>query len=196
MQELFYEETCLLQDDKKQAKKYNFFNICSLISFILLGVWVVAILFFVDLSQFTDENTVFLVLMLVLPTLALIAMGVLFGVLKGRFYLEYDYTFISGSVRIAKIIKNTKRKLIYKFEASDVEKIGKYDSEFYNEYVNGGHKPIYLTSNRVAAENKDFNYMLVNTSHGKKLLVFECTKNWILSVVKYAGMTKLERGYK
>jgi hypothetical protein len=59
-----------------------------------------------------------------------------------------------------------------------------------------GVSKVFLTSNVVASEGKDFYYLLVNTDLGKKLLVFECTELFMVNVLKFSNRSILEEDYK
>ena len=136
-------------------------------------------------------------LLLFLPAVVFLLVGLFFGYFKNKFYNEYDYSFITGSIRISKIIANRKRKLIYNFDAKNIEKIGYYDSETYNKYQKSpGVKCVYLTSNQTPAEGKDFFYIVANVKGSKKLMLLECSKNMIRAFIKFTGISVLERGFK
>ena len=96
-----------------------------------------------------------------IPLALFLVSGILLGRLKDKFYVDYDYTFISGTIRFSKVIKNIKRKFIVSFDTSDIEKIGKYGSETYKRYsIMPGVKTQILTSNNVAEDNKEFFYIV------------------------------------
>ena len=131
-----------------------------------------------------------------LPVIIFIVLGIVSGLIKNRFYIDYDYTFISGEVRISKVIKEIKRYDVLSFDTKNIEKIGKYDSQTYKKYDNtpGITKKIF-TSNTVAEDEKDFFYMVVNKD-GKNLYIFECTEKFITSVLKFSNRNVIEEDYK
>lgn len=194
MQELFYEETVNIKNADSQLKKFTTFRILSIISYALLFLWVFIVYFTAGINV---ENPVPDILLLLFPAIFLLLLGLSFGILKNKFCVEYDYSFISGTIRVSRIIANLKRKNIYDFEFRNIEKVGYYDSETYNKYQKSpGVKSVYLTSNRTPMENKDFYYLAVNLKDGKKLMLIECTKSFIMAIVRFTGMTVLERGFK
>ena len=194
MQELFYEETVNIKNADSQLKKFTTFRILSIISYALLFLWVFIVYFTAGINV---ENPVPDILLLLFPAIFLLLLGLSFGILKNKFCVEYDYSFISGTIRVSRSIANLKRKNIYDFEFRNIEKVGYYDSETYNKYQKSpGVKSVYLTSNRTPMENKDFYYLAVNLKDGKKLMLIECTKSFIMAIVRFTGMTVLERGFK
>lgn len=194
MQEIFFEETAELINSEKQSRKYKTFQILSYVMFGLILVWIFAILAFAFIDV---DNPGKDLILLISPMVFLLIMGIIFGLLKNKFFVEYDYTFVSGSVKFAKIIARKKRKLFYKFETTKIEKIGHYDSETFNQYLKvPSIKVVYMTPNKIASEGKSLFYMVVNHEKGKKLMVLECSKTFIVSVIRYTGMMVLERGFK
>ena len=69
-----------------------------------------------------------------IPVAIFLIAGLLFGKYRNTLYVEYDYTFVSGSIRVSKVIKNTKRYFVIKFDTFNIEKIGRYNSATYKKY--------------------------------------------------------------
>ena len=166
-------------------------KIMSIISYVLLGFWCYICIFFAPLDQ-----GIFSVLFILIPMAMFITSGVVLGKLKNRFYVDYDYIFVSGSIRFSKVIKNINRKFIVKFECSDIEKIGKIGSGTFNKY-NGmpDIKRMILTSNAEPDEGKDFFYIVANVEEEKKLFILECTETFMVNVLKFSRKTVLEEDY-
>lgn len=190
MQELFYEECALVQNAQSSTKKYNFFKGISIFFYCLIIIWTVA---FVYLYVLDVNNLVFHFIFYLLPTAVFLASAILFGIFKNRFYVDYDYTFISGEIRVSKVIKNVKRRFIIAFDTSCIEKLGLYASKtfaYYGEMV-GINKQIF-TQNDLPAENKDFYYIVANVNGQKQLMIFECTETFIKNILKFSKKTVLE----
>jgi len=194
MPELFYEETVNVQNADSQLKKFKTFRTLSIISYTLLFLWLFIVYFAAGINT---ENPLPDIILLLFPAIILFMLGLSFGLLKNKFCVEYDYSFISGTIRVSRVIANLKRKNIYDFEFRKIEKIGYYDSETYNKYQKSpGVKCVYLTANKTPMENKDFYYIVANLKDGKKLMLIECTKSFIMAIIRFTGMTVLERGFK
>lgn len=193
MQETFYEESSNQRDVGSGKTKYYIFKVLSIISYIFVGLW--ALMFFI-FFEFKGNILLNLVIALI-PFAMFLASGILLGRFKDRFYVDYDYTFITGTIRFSKVIKNIKRKHIVSFETSDIEKIGKYGSETFNRYsLMPGIKSVVLTSNSIADENKEFYYIVANVNGEKKIYILECTETFIVNVLKFSKRSVLDEALK
>ena len=199
MKELFYEESAKTRNEKSAKTKFYIFKTLSVISYLLVGVWAFVIYIGFDLRVFNESAlTIILSLLYYLFPLALfIVSGVVLGKIKNRFYVDYDYTFVSGSVRISKVIKNYKRKTEIVFDASTIEQLGKVGSATYEKYyATPGIKKLLLTPNTEAEEGKGFYYIVVNSEGSKKLLVLECTELLMANILKFSNKIVLEKDFK
>ena len=193
MQDVFYEETATLQDAVKLSKKFNLYRILSKACYIIFTLYAVfAFLFFVPNSR----NVLISVIFTILPAILILAMAIIFGKYKNSIYVEYDYTFISGSIRIAKVIKDIKRRTVIKFDTYNIEKIGYYNSLTYKKYecFAGINKQI-LTKNLTPLDNKNFYYVVVNVNGQKNLLIIECTQQFIVCILRFSKKSILEEGF-
>ncbi len=194
MQEVFYEESALLQKAKPAAIKYNILKIISIFSYVVFGIWLFFVIMF---YEFGEGNILLNILLALIPAALFFASGFIMGRFKNRFYVEYDYTFVTGSIRFSKVIKNSKRKFIIKFECSDVEKIGKIGSGTFEKYYSMPNiKRQILTSNAESAEGKDFYYIVANVDEEKHLFILECTEMFLVNILKMANKRILEEDYK
>lgn len=192
MKEVFYEESAVVSNAGVAKAKYNIFKGVSIASYVLMVIWISIIFLTMDLSQNLILNLIFYLVPLVLFFLS----GFLFGRFKNKLYVDYDYTFVTGSIRIAKVIKNIKRKFVLKFDASNIEKIGKYDSGTFNKYYSmPGVTKYTFTSNITADEGKEFYYIVANVDGDKKLMIFECTETFIVHILKFANKSVLEEEF-
>ncbi len=192
MQELFYEESSKTREERSAKTKYYIFKVLSVISYVFFGVWLFLFIMFYPFSGSAGQIILGMVFAL-LPAAMFLASGILLGKFKDKFYVDYDYTLISGTIRFSKVIKEIKRKHIVSFEASELEKIGKYGSELYEKYsIMPDVKTVILTSNVTPEENKDFYYMVVNKDGEKKMYVIECTETFIVNVLKFSKRTVVD----
>ena len=187
MQELLYEETSVSKNSKSEKTKYYLVLGLSFFSFLLALLGLYYVINFVNIK---DKNVVLTLLFNLIPAIIFLVLGIVLFKLKNRFCVDYDYIFVSGSIRVAKVIKNTKRKPVVKFECSQIEKIGPVNSKVYENYVNRRTlKILYLTSNNVPDENKNFYYIVANVNSQKQLFIFECSKTFIINVLKFSKMS-------
>ncbi len=189
MNEIYYEETATIKNEKSARLKYNILNILSIISYSIILIWI-----FIFLTTFIHVNFIVDILVFLIPTFIFVLIGFFLGRLKNKFYIEYDYAFVSGTIRIAKVIKTIKRKFLLEFDCSAIEKIGTYGSDTYNSYSKmPGIQMEILTQNDYPSENKDFYYIVANINAEKTILIFECTKTFIINVLKYSKKTVFEK---
>ena len=191
MQEIFYEESAEIINKTSGKVKYILCNIMSIISFILLAVW---ILFVVIGYEFS--NVLIDIILLLIPTVLFIVFGIFMAKLKNKFYVDFDYTFVSGSVRFSKVIMNKDRESIVQFETTDIEKLGYYGSNLYSKYENSPSviKEV-LTLNTQPNYDKDFYYIVVNLEGQKYLYILECTKTFIVNILKYSSKTIMDEEF-
>ncbi len=187
--EIFYEETTLINNPKSAKFKYNLINTLSIISYCFIFIWI-----FVYLNSFGHVNVIIDIIVFIIPTVIFVLIGLFIGRLKNRFYQEYDYTIVSDCVRIAKVIKGVKRKFLLEFNSYHIEKLGLYGSEtFYKYQQMPGVKIQILTPNEFPAKDKEFYYIVVNINSEKTILIFECTDVLIKNILKFAKKTVLEK---
>ncbi|MBR2498313.1 MAG: hypothetical protein IKB67_01180 [Clostridia bacterium] len=193
MKEVFYEESSLIQEQGTAKLKYNVFKILSILSYVIFGFWLFIVFWFFKLFS---GNIILNLIFVLIPAVIFFCSGLFLGRMKNKFYVDYDYTFVSGSIRFSKVIKNIKRKFIAKFDSSDIEKLGKYGSEVYEKYsVMTGIDKMILTSNNIASEGKEFFYLVVNKDAVKTLYVLECTETFIVNILKFANKGIIDDEY-
>ncbi len=190
--ELLYEECARTIDDVSAKRKFNTFKAFSILSYVIASIWFLAVWFFFNWNS--GGGIVFNIIIAFFPLALFVVGGIMFGKYKNKFYVDYDYIFISGTIQIAKIFNQAKRKEVLSFETRDIEKIGMYKSKTYDQYEKHvGIINSILTSNSTPDAKKDFYYMVVNCQSNKYLLVFECTETFIINVLKFTTKKVLEQ---
>ena len=193
MQEKFYEECAKVHNEKSAKRRYVILNIFSIFSYVLAGFWIV-----IDFGYliFISTDLFFKIVYMIFPLAFFITWGIVLGKLKDKMYVDYDYTFVTGSIRFSKVINNFKRKHIITFDFSMIEKIGKYGSKTYERYELMPDKKIkVLTSNSVAEDGKSFYYIVCNVSGIKYVFVLECTEVFIGNVINCSSRTVIEEDF-
>lgn len=189
MQELFYEETAAITDAGSAKTKYYVVKTLSVVSYIIAVAWLL-----INVLIFPLEGNVLLnILFATVPFVLFLASGILLGRIKDKFYVDYDYTFVTGSIRFSRVIKNVKRKSVLVFDTHNIEKIGRCGSNAFSRYAAmPDKKQIYLTSNTEPAEGKDFYYMVVNVNAQKYFLILECSELFLVNILKFTGKLVFE----
>lgn len=190
MNEIGYEETAFPYDYSRQKIYYI---ICRVITWL----FVLTAVFFGFLTIFSPiENNAWLFPLFFMVWSIL--MAVLITVLvKPRLYNCYDYIFVSGDVRVIKVVNTKKRKKVISFDSKDVYQVGRYESETYEKHRSMPNvKVIFAPSNRQEVEEKPKYYIAANVDGVKYLVVLECTEKFLRYVLQFAGKPVLEKDYK
>ena len=191
MQEIFCEESTMIQEEGKLKRRYRLLKTLSIFFFVLAFLWFL-LLFFWKVADF-QENLIGALVTFLAPLILFITTGVILFKKKDGVYLTFDYTFVSGDVIISKVSMNVKRFKVAKFDTKQIVRIGKYDSEVFNNYYNSPDiKTVILTKNNQPSPNKDFYYILASLTEGKRLFVLECSENFIKNILIYTGRKVLE----
>lgn len=183
MQEIFREETSIVQYDTTRALKYKLMIMVSISLY--LFAFIGFLLSFFNLPIYTT----------LIPAVIFCGLAIFLGIKKNNLYIDYDYTFVTGSIRFSKVINNKKRKSICKFEASDIEKIGNYNSQTFLLYKSRGNCNYLVLTSNINDEDKKFYYIVANFEGEKHLMVLECSEAFIIDVLKFASRSVLEKEF-
>ncbi len=192
MQEIYYEETTSLKNFRAEKIKHTIINVLSILSFVCAIFFAMLIFYNFDWRY---GNLLLNIIILALILGVFIAGGILLGILKNKFCVEYDYIFLNGTINIDKVIKGAKRKSQIEFSTSNILKIGKFCSDEYYKTTSDDTVDVKVfTSNDEPNTNKDFYYVLVASGGEKFIFVLECTKQFIVNLVKFSNKTVVEKG--
>ena len=201
MREIHYEETSRVNNEVKTNKRYKITMGVSYGSLVVGIFWLVFFINFCDFSKMHPSNVLLFIVELmfwILPIIIFIVLFIIFRKIGKKTYVEYDYSFLSGEVRVAKVPKNSYRKGVIRFQASSIDRIGKKDSKSYENFSSmPGVKKLKLTVNSLPSEGCSFYYMLIRHEGIKKLLIFDCSELFIANVLKFCNARAvLDRDYK
>lgn len=192
MQEIFIEESAALRDDKKAKRWYTVFSVISIVGFVL-AVLVLLFLFMLlfmpvdsETAESVDTSDVWVQLLILAVIIVLLFLtGVLFRIKRHNFYISYDYTYVSGELRIAKVIHDRKRKVLYRLTDEQLILIGRVGGDSYDKLKRSPDcKEDILTPNEETDDEKEFFYIQAATKVGKRLLVLECRPQFIATVYR------------
>ena len=204
--DVFYEESASCSNEIKEEKRYKIINAVSSITGVISILGLVLFLYFLILSigirPSTAEQKESYEAILSYGAVALIITAVLGGIsLLCRFYkrrlnVSYDYTFVSGELRISKVFNLTRRKLIAKIQAEDILQIGDADSSSYELLKsNPTTEQVFCSSNEMVADGKFFMYVYVAQLDGRKLFVLECRETLLIHILKFVKRGTLDAEY-
>lgn len=187
--DVFYEESSVADNAKKRATKYKIINFFSLF-FLVLAI----ITLFLVLSVPIEDGFAGVVFVVIQ---SLFFFGVWFLLRKWKMgvNVSYDYSFVSGELRISKVVNVNKRRLIARFDCSEIIQVGDADAPSFERFRGTpGVKTVFCTSNYEAADGKFFMYIYVEYS-GKKLFVLECREALLVNMLKFMKRTALDHDY-
>ena len=212
--DVLYEESAVNQKSKKAEKKYKILNVISWIVF-ALGIFCALIFFTLCLPYFLTSMDsappedvsvedwqgqiaggrgmgIFIIMQFVFFALV----WVMLYMLKKRVNISYDYTFVSGELRIAKVFNINRRKLVVRIDAAEILQLGDVDNESYDRLrADPGIKQEVVTPNEEPSEGKFFMYVLIGGSNGRKMYVLECREELLVNILKFAKRGTLESDY-
>ena len=191
MQEVFYEESVSTTNVSKNKVKYYIVKVIAIISIIIGVLMTFFFLLFVNLSN------MFQLIFFGIILIGSYVIGFVYLRKKDAFLLDFDYTFVSGSVRISKVLNNKRRRPVLSFNTSDIIQLGKYQSNTFEKIIKDTtNKKIIATPNECAAEGKDFYYIHLTAKGLKHILILECSETFMYNVLKFSSKTVLEPDFK
>ncbi len=185
MRDDLFECTAAPQNLKTQKILYTVYNV-----FFIIGCVVIALLLYLclilDISAIPS--------LLIFAAFFLIFTLVCFFI-KRRMLLYFDYTYVSGEVRIVKVISGKTRKKFIIVQCRDIYKIGKVGSDAFEKiYGTPGVKKKIATPNGLNAANQLY-YIAAKIDGENLLIVLECEEALLSYVVKYSGRSIVEENY-
>ncbi len=208
--DVIYEESSVPMNAKKGARKYKIMHIvsvcCLVLGILLLGFGGLNMPFGKldfsgamtpeELEQLQTTYAIKVVMSICLAS-GILLLGVWFLLFKwkSRVNVSYDYVFVTGELRISKVINVNRRKLIARFDCEEILQIGDVENQSYDILKSDPmNKEVLCTSNYVASDGKFFMYIHVN-DNGKKLYILECREQLLVNILKFAKRMVLEKDY-
>ena len=188
--DVFYEESALVHNSAKKQKQYKVLTVIASIFLWLAIFWIIF-----GFNIFIDVNVIESWIVWGMIFLWLGTAWFLLRMWKMRINVSYDYVFVSGELRISKVINVNKRKLVARIDCEDMIQFGDADNPSFDRFRSDPKvKTVICTSNDQAAEGKFFMYILAEYN-GKKLFVLECRELLLMNMLKFARRNKLESDY-
>lgn len=198
MIDIFLEETVRLKDSVLAGKKFKRTKLLSYM-FLSSAIFFTVLLFIVlsinpeafDEGFSIGDYYLFNVLPLFVFCVIFYTLYIVLRIKKHNYLVDYDYTFISGELRIAKVLNGLKRKPVAKIDCRDISVLGKRDSDkFLRHKSTPGVKTIIATPNEYADGNEDNLYFIVCRYKGEQcIIVFEPSANMLINIKKFTPRT-------
>ena len=187
--DVFYEESALVHNSAKKQRRYNILTAFSTVFLVLAILWIIIGFYTVDVTSIANWLFWGFICTWLFMAWFLLRMW------KMRINVSYDYVFVSGELRISKVINVNKRKLVARIDCEDMIQFGDADNPSFDRFRSDPKvKTVICTSNDQAADDKFFMYILAEYN-GKKLFVLECRELLLMNMLKFAKRNKLESDY-
>ncbi len=189
MREISYEETAFPYDYKRQKVFYAIDKVLIVLFSLVFAFWVFVFLFL------TPMTTELWWLFPVMNMAGCVATVVFLFLIKGKFYNCYDYIFVTGDVRIIKVVNTKRRKKVVVFDCKNVYGVGRYESETYEKIKNSPDvKVLFVPTNKYVIEKPKY-YIATVVDGVKYLLVLECTEKFLSYVLSFSSKQVLEKEF-
>ncbi len=207
--DIIYEESSVPLQAKKGERKYKILHVASVVCLVLAILLLVYGVFSIPTSNFdqiTDATELenaqaaygmmkFLSTFCLLNGVLFLGFWFLLFKWKARVNVSYDYVFVSGELRISKVININRRRLITRFDGEEILQLGDVDNQSYDLLkADPTNKEVLCTANYEPTDGKFFMYIHVN-DNGKKLYILECREQMLVNILKFAKRTALEKDY-
>ena len=187
--DVFYEESSIANNARKKEKKYK---VISFFSGFFLAIAIITLFLILYVPVDMGWGGVIYVIM---QSLFFFGIWFLLRKWKMNVNVSYDYSFVSGELRVSKVININKRKLVARFDCAEIIQVGDADAPSFERFrTTPGVKTVFCTSNYEAAEGKFFMYIHIEYN-GKKLFVLECREELLANMLKFMKRTALDHDY-
>lgn len=202
--DVLYEESAVNANAAKGEKRYKilnlftwFFGVLALIFAILFVIGLVSFLMAMSALKAEDRATaigslIFYFMMVTLfggPWLACFLM-------KRKINVSFDYTFVSGELRISKVFNVNRRKFLYRIDAESIQKMGDADTPSFDRVISDPSvKKIICTPNAEPSGGKFFLYIVTSESGGRRVYILECREELLINILKFVKRGILESDY-
>ncbi len=196
--DIIYEESAASKNQKKGQKLYIIVNVIYKIALVVAIIFLLMTIMNIPagVNSEGDAMAASLAVFFGFITVFFTSIAVSTYLIRRRINISYDYIFVSGELRIAKVFNVNKRKLVARIEPEDFIQIGDIDNSSYARFkADPTVKEVIVTPNVEAAEGKFFMYALVTTPTGKKMYLLECREDLLINIMKFVKRGTLESDY-
>lgn len=202
--DVLYEECAVNQNSARGEKLYKIFNIAYYVCLIIAIISGLSALMNVPFGTpdssaegqqaYAVAQSFFIMSLFFFVPMTTGAIGFYF--LKKRVNINYDYTFVSGELRIVKVFNVNKRKVVTKIQADDILQLGDYESESFNRLATDPmNKQVVCTQNDTPMAGKFFLYIHVSEPIGKRLYILECREEMLVNILHFVKRGTLASDY-
>ncbi len=203
--DVLYEECAVNQNSARGEKIYKILNIGYYICVILGVIGAITVIMnisFVDAGSLSaPELEAYAVTQsfLFLGVMTLVSFGgtaVALFFLKRRVNISYDYTFVSGELRIVKVFNVNRRKLVTRLQSDSILQLGDTENASFDRLAaDPMNKKVFCTPNGEPKQGKFFMYIHASEPIGKRLYILECREELLVNILHFVKRGTLESDY-
>ena len=182
MREDFYECSVAPEKERFQRILLNVYRVL----FVILVIFFVAT-FYLWLLTF-DSGFIFLY------AFALVGgTGMFF--LKRKLCMYFDYTYISGELRLIKVINGKSRKKYLIIDCKTITQIGKVGSDSFEKLEASKQYKLKVATPNGINYDKQLFYIACNVNNEQLLVILECEERLLSFIVANRGKSIIEKDY-
>lgn len=202
--DVLYEESAVSVNAKSEQKRYKIISWIALAFGILAALFAVFFIFGLLTFLFSVGSLKSEERWAMLGTLsAYLFVTTLFGapwlvlfLWKRKMNVSYDYSFVTGELRIAKVFNVNRRKFLYNIDSAGIQKMGDADSPSFERVASDPSiKRVVCTPNAEPAEGKFFLYIVTSEAAGRFVYILECREELLVNLLKFVKRGILESDY-
>ncbi len=182
--DLYYEETVEMHNSKKREVLRILFAVAAVI--LIVPAFYVGFLAFWTKTPATFAAYV-------IAGAAIFALAAALWFCRYRLVYDFDYILVNGEMKIVKVLSKRSRKLAADVKAAQIGKIGKYGSSDYLALTKNPQNKVEILSPNKPETWKSGYYVSYTGAYGTVVLAMECTKEYIVNLVKFTGRAILDK---
>ena len=173
--EQYYEQNVVNHNIDEKIKKTKTMNIAKTACVVLAIFSLMTSLLFV-----TDDNFVFILMILAAVAIPFVIAAILIGHFNKRNNTEYDYFLDDDSLKVYNIYFRERRKLKHTVTLRRIESVGVFDSAGYKKADVVANKRHFALVNY--EDEKSIIYILYSTPKGKEMLFIEPDRGFMIAL--------------
>ena len=109
--------------------------------------------------------------------------------------LYFDYTYISGELRLIRVINGKTRRKYLIIDCKGISTIGKFGSDTYNRLKSSNQYKIKIATPNGLNAARQLYYIACMVDGEQLLVILECEEKLLSYIVGYRGKSIIEKDY-
>ena len=115
--------------------------------------------------------------------------------LRRKLCLYFDYTYISGELRLIKVINGKTRRKFLIFDCKQISQIGKVGSDYFSKLKESGQYKLKIATPNGLYANSQLYYVAATIENEQILIILECEEKLLSYIVSTRGKSIIEKDY-